>query len=77
MLRAQRTPTVADAVQRYVTTRVRRGEFAPSTVYSVRSALQRFAAHVGVDRHVGGLTARQALAWWDSLTCTPSTARLR
>lgn len=71
---SQHVPTVTQAVQRYLRARIGRGELAPSTVYAQRSTLQRYAQAVGPDRPVTA-AMRRSQRWWDSLQCSPSSAR--
>lgn len=44
---------------------------------AVRRGLRQFAEHVGPDTPVGTLTKRQVRSWWESLSCSPTTARTR
>jgi len=70
-------PTVQASVARYLQTRAQRGDLRPETVRTWRGVLAAFADAVGPDRQVARLTVHHCSRWWDSLQCSPGTARNR
>ena len=70
-------PNVGTAVGRYLDTRARRGDIRSETVRTWRGVLGQFADEVGPDRQVDRLTVHHCAKWWDTLDCSPGTARNR
>ena len=69
--------SVAQAAAEYVASRARRGDIRATTKKDWQAQLARFADAVGADRPVERLTVHHCTRWWDSLSCSPGTARNR